>query len=181
MADAVDRVSVDFSETLAEWAVKLIKTIQGNMERLNVNATGETSASLEYALTDSGIQILGAPFFAERTEVGRTPTSRKDPWDWQTKLAEWIKAKGLESRFNISDDRDLQKVVRAIYWKMNREGSLKYREPDKQTDVYSTAVTEAVDELSEKLLTGAGERLMGVMDELARMNGDKVGRTKINQ
>ena len=176
----VDRVTVDFQDTLKEWAEGLIKTIQSNMERLNVNATGETSASLEYVLTDSGIQILGVPFFAERTEVGRTPTARKDPWDWRTKLSEWIKAKGLESQFNIQDERDLQKVVRAIYWKITKKGSSKYRNPEMRTDVYSTAVTEAVDELSEKLLTGAGERLMGVMDELARMNGDKVSTTKIN-
>lgn len=180
MADVVDDIRVDFETTLKTWAEGLIKTIQDNMERLNVNATGETSASLEYVLTDSGIQILGAPYFAERTEVGRTPTARKDPWDWRTKLSEWIKAKGLESQFHIKDDRDLQKVVEAIYWKITKKGSSKYRNPEMQTDVYSTAVSEAVDELTEKLLTGAGERLMGLLDNIARMDGDKVGKTKIN-
>lgn len=179
MASAVDSVKIDFEDVLKEWGEKMVARIQQNMEDENVNATGETSASLEYVLTDYGIQILGAPFFAERTEVGRTPTTKADPWDWKTKLSEWVKAKGLESQFNISDDRDLDKVVRAIYWKLTTEGSKKYRQPATQTDVYSTALAEGVDELSEMLLIRAGERLMGKIDEMAREAGKKVGMTTL--
>ncbi len=175
----VDKVAVDFEDILKGWAGKLIQTIQGNMEREGVNATGETSASLEYVLTDSGIQVMGAQYFAERTEVGRTPTSKPAVWDWRGQLTEWIRAKGLESKFQIKDDRDLDKVVRAIYWKMNLEGSRKYREPASRTDVYSTAVDEAVDELTEQLMTSAGERLMGMMDDIIRQDGDEVTMTKI--
>lgn len=178
MASAVDRVKVDFEETLKEWGDKMVSRIRENMETQGINATGETSASLEYALTDYGIQILGAPYFAERTEVGRTETKNASPWDWRTQLSKWIKAKGLESKFDIENDRDLDKVVRSIYWKMTKEGSLKYREPDKHTDVYSTVLSEGVDELSEQLLIRAGERLLGVLDEFAREAGQKVGSTK---
>lgn len=180
-ADAVNRVAVDFETTLKDWAEGLIGTIRGNMARDGVNATGGTSESLEWRLTDGGVQILGAPYFAERTEVGRTPTAKAGQWDWRTSLTEWIRAKGLEGQFNISDDRDLDKVVRAIYWKITREGSLKYREPDRRTDVYSTAVDEAVDSLSERLLTGSGERLMGLMDTIIRADGENAGGTGINK
>jgi hypothetical protein len=72
----------------------------------------------------------------------------------------------------------LEKVVKAIYWKLNLEGSLKYREPDKQTDVYSTAVAEGIDELAEQLLLRAGERLLGMADDMERVPGAKVGTTK---
>lgn len=175
---SVDKVRVDYEDVLREWGEMIIATIQKNMADQGINATGETSASLEYVLTDYGIQILGAPYFAERTEVGRTETTKADPWDWRGQLTKWIKAKGLESKFNISDDRDLDKVVRSIYWKMTKEGSLKYREPDKQTDVYSTAVAEGIDELAEELLIRAGERLAGMADGIERDAGKKVGTTK---
>lgn len=177
-ANVVDSVKVDFEDVLREWGEKMVTRIRKNMEDENVNATGETSASLEYLITDYGIQIVGAPYFAERTEVGRTETTKADPWDWRGQLTKWIKAKGLESKFGISDDRDLEKVVKAIYWKLNLEGSLKYREPDKQTDVYSTAVADGIDELAEQLLLRAGERLLGMADDMERVPGAKVGTTK---
>ena len=179
MESAVDKVKVDFEDTLKEWAEKLILTIQKNMELEGVNASGRTSASLEYVLTDYGIQIVGAPYFAERVEVGRTPTKNPMTFDFAAIIAQWIKDKGIQSKFEISNDRDLQKVAKAIAFKISSEGSLKYREPDKQTDVYSTAVAESVEELAQKLLTSAGERLMGVMDDIIRQDGDKVGTTKI--
>lgn len=179
MASAVDRVTVDFETTLRNWAEGLIKTIQGNMEREGVNASGETSASLEYVLTDTGIQILGAEYFAERTEVGRTPTRNPQSFDFAAIIAQWIKDKGVESKFDIGDDRDLQKVSKAIAFKISREGSAKYRGDIPMTDVYSTAIDEAVDELTEQLMTSAGERLMGMMDAIVRQDGDKVTMTKI--
>lgn len=176
---SVDKTRLDFDEVLKDWANGLIEKIRHNMENENINASGETSASLEYVLTDNGIMILGAPYFAERTEVGRTPTKNHQSFDFVSVISKWINDKNLEAQFNIKDERDLRRIAGGIVHNITTLGSSKYRGDRPQTDVYSTAVAEAVDDLSKKLLTGSGERLLGMMDELIRIDGDKIGTVKI--
>jgi len=177
MADIDTRL--DFEKVLSEWANGVIKKIQSNMETENVNASGDTSRSLEYKFTDKGIQILGAPYFAERTEIGRTPTKNHQSFDFQSIIAQWIKDKGLDIKWGLDEERDIRKVAGAIVHTISTRGSRKYREPDKQTDVYSTVVIESVDILTDMLLTGTTERLLGMVDNIAREDGDKVSTTKI--
>lgn len=177
MAD-VD-IRMDFEKVLADWAEGVIRKIRSNMETENINASGETSASLEYELTNTGIQILGAPYFAERTEIGRTPTKNHQSFDFTSIISQWIIDKGLRADFGISDDRDLKKVAGAIAHTISTRGSSKYRGDRPQTDVYSTVILEAVDELGEEILTGSGERLLGIIDRLVREDGDKAGTTRI--
>ena len=105
---------LDFEKVLAEWAEGVIKKIRSNMDTKNINASGETSRSLEYKLTDDGIQILGAPYFAERTEVGRTPTKHHQSFDFTSIIEQWIKDKGLDTEWGLNEDRDLRKVAGAI-------------------------------------------------------------------
>lgn len=176
---SVDKTRLDFDEVLKDWANGLIEKIRQNMENENINASGETSASLEYVLTDNGIMILGAPYFAERTEVGRTPTKHHQSFDFTSVIAKWIKDKNLDVQWGLEKERDVRNIAYVISQKISKLGSSKYRGDRPQTDVYSTAVVEAVDDLSEKLLTGSGERLLGFMDELIRIDGDKVGNIKI--
>lgn len=169
----------DFDYVLQDWGNKVVKKIQDNMQGLGINASGETSASLEAVLTDKGIQILGAPYFAERTEIGRTPTVNHKNWDFAAVIAQWIDDKGIRGTFQISDDRDLKRVSKAIAMKISREGSQKYREPEKRTDVYSSILIESIDDLSKIFLAKEAERLMGVLDNMKRVDGVKVGTTKL--
>lgn len=169
----------NFDDIMREWAEGLIKKIQSNMVDMDINASGETSRSLEYVFTDTGIQILGAEYFAERTEVGRTPTKNKQSFDFQSIIAQWIKDKGLDDEWGLDDERDIRRAAFGIVRNITTLGSSKYRGDRPQTDVYSTAIDDAVDDIEDKLLTGAGERLLGLLDEFMRENGQKVGRTKI--
>lgn len=169
----------DFDYVLQDWGNKVVKKIQDNMERLGINASGKTSESLEAVLTDNGIQILGAPYFAERTEVGRTPTVNPENFDFAAVIAKWITEKGIESRFQIEDDRDLKKVSKAIALKISREGSQKYREPDKQTDVYSSILVESIDDIQRIFMAEAVSRLAGIIDNIERVDGVKVGTKEI--
>lgn len=176
---SVDKTRLDFDEVLKDWANGLIEKIRHNMENENINASGETSASLEYVLTNNGIMILGAPYFAERTEVGRTPTKNHQSFDFTSVIAKWIKNKNLDVQWGLDKERDVRNIAYVISQNISKLGSSKYRGDRPQTDVYSTAVAEAVDDLSQKLLTGSGEKLLGMMDELIRIDGDKVGTVKI--
>ena len=166
---------IELDNALMEWADNVISRIRSNMESENINATGATSASLEAVLTPTGVQILGAPYFAERTEIGRTPTKNRQSWDFSGAIKDWIVAKGIESHFGISDDRDLNKVSKAIAMKISREGSSKYRGDRPQTDVYSTVFEEEIQKLDEIVQVSGGEVLEGVLDDFAREIGQAAG------
>lgn len=172
-------VRMDFEVILEEWAENIIKDIRSNMVDMDINASGNTSESLEYALTENGIQILGAEYFAERTEVGRTPTKNKQSFDFQSIISKWIKDKGLDDEWGLNEERDIRRAAFGIVRNITTLGSSKYRGERPQTDVYSTVITDGVEDLAEQLLVGSGERLLGMVENLLRENGQKVGTTKI--
>lgn len=170
---------VELDTALMEWANNVIARVRSNMESENINATGATAASLEAVLTPTGIQILGAPYFAERTEIGRTPTKNHQRWDFAGAIKDWIVAKGIESHFDIGDDRDLNKISKAIAMKISMEGSSKYRGDRPQTDVYSTVFDEEIQKLDEIVQVSGGEVLEGVLDDFAREIGQAAGMKSV--
>ena len=169
----------DFDYVLKDWAENVIRKIRSNMETLHINASGETSESLEYTMEGDRLQILGAPYFAERTEVGRTPTKNPQSFDFTSIIAKWIEDKGLKNEFGIDDDRDLRKVAGAIAHTISTRGSQKYREPDKQTDVYSSVLVEEIENLCGLFMTKSVEIIMGALDNLQRKNGQKITTKKL--
>lgn len=156
---------LDLDDVLLEWAEGVISKIRSNMEAQNINASGETSKSLEAVLTDDGIMILGAPYFAERTEIGRTPTIHKQSFDFVSIIKQWIDDKGLRSKFGIDDERDLASVASGIVHNITTLGSAKYRGDMPMTDVYSSVVEQSVSELGEKVLLNAYQRLEGILEK----------------
>lgn len=159
-------VIIDLDDVLIQWAEGVIGKIRRNMEEQNINASGETSRSLEAVLTPTGLQILGADHFAERTETGRTPTVNPQSFDFVSIIKKWIDDKGLRATFGIEDDRDLASVASAIVHNITTLGSAKYRGDMPMTDVYSSVIDQSVDELGEKVLISSAERLEGILERL---------------
>lgn len=77
-----------------------IESIRRNMASTGTNATGATSRSLKYTVTESGskitLSITGRPFFAV-VETGRkaTPQYTKPSYQFVADIKAWAKAKGL--------------------------------------------------------------------------------------
>lgn len=170
----------ELDRVLKEWADGLIAEIRSNMQSEGVNATGETSRSLESRLTESGVEILGAPYFAEKTEIGTTPWSKGKPGRWfRDIIAKWIEDKGLKQKMGIQTDRQLQSVAFLTSRKIAREGSSKYRGDRPKTDVFGTAAEKAVGELAEKIGVMAAERAGAMIDEAIRDAGSTAPRKRI--
>lgn len=170
----------ELDRVLKEWADGLIVTIQTNMESEGVNASGETSRSLESRLTDKGVEILGAPYFAEKTEIGSTPWTKGYPSRWFRNIIEdWIEAKGLKTKMGIETDRDLHRVAFFTARKIAAEGSSKYRGDRPKTDVFGSATEKAVDELAGKIGVLAAERAGAMIDEAIRDAGGTAPRKRI--
>lgn len=172
---------LNLDNELSKWADNVIKRIRKSMVDNDINASGETSKSLEYDITDDGVVILGAPYFAERTEVGRTPTKNHYSWDFTSVIAKWIIDKDLETQFNIKNDRELRGMAFVISRNISKLGSSKYRGTRPRTDVYSTIILEEIENVKNIAANITYERLNGMLDEEVREIGDKVGNsTKIN-
>lgn len=164
MANAGD----DLKLVLAQWAEKVIGEIREQMEVQNINASGETSKSLEYVIDDDGlgVKILGADHFAERTEIGRTPTIHKQDFDFVSIIKKWIQDKGLTASFGIQTDRDLNRIASGIVHNITTFGSAKYRGDMPMTDVYSSVVEKNVEEIGDKVLVAVYRRLSGILDKI---------------
>lgn len=168
----------DEKRRLTRWAEDVISGIRSNMESEGVNASGQTSASLGYELKDDGITIYGAPYFAERTEIGRTPTKNPMNFDFTAVIAKWIDDKGLRNHFGIEDDRDLKSVAYAIVRRITTEGSAKYRGDMPQTDVFSGVLAKATERIMEDMTVLFTERALGIIDSVARENGKAAGTVR---
>ena len=164
MEKGVNLLNLD--DVLMDWADGVISKIRRNMEEQNINASGETSKSLEAVITDDGLMILGAPYFAERTETGRTPTKNPMTFDFVSIIKQWIDDKGLRTKFGIEDERDLASVASGIVHNITTLGSAKWRGDMPMTDVFSSVVDESVEELEQKVLVKAYERINGVFESL---------------
>lgn len=155
----------DLRLVLSEWCEDVIGKIRQNMSDMNVNASGQTSASLEYEVTDDGLTIYAAPYFRERVNTGRTPTVHPQSFDFVSIIKKWVQDKGLTSSFGITDDRDLNKVASAIVYRITHDGSYKYRNPSARTDVYGKVLEDMVPQLYPKVLVIYEKRLSAVLDD----------------
>lgn len=170
---------LDMDNVLKDWAESLIGRIRGNMESEGVNATGGTSRSLESRITDDGVEVLAAPFFAERTEIGSTPWSRGFPGrGFQESIKEWIEAKGIAASLGVGEggkgSRTLDDAAWATAVRIAKSGSSKYRDASKRTDVFSTVTDEAVKDLMERMAVAMAQRAGGVLDDAIRGAGERV-------
>lgn len=146
---------LELNDVLKDWAEETILMIKDNMVKYDINASGETSNSLEYVINDDGVTILGADYFSEKTEIGRSPSKNKSNFDFNSIIQKWIKDKNLLNYFGISNDRELKSVSFAIVRNITKLGSSKYRGSRPKTDVFSSVL----DKQSEKLIKDIDAKL----------------------
>lgn len=148
---------IELDAILSAWAENVIQRIQANLESTGTNASGRTSDSLEYELTDTGLMIVGRPYF-QGVEQGRP--GGKVPYRFQDIIRKWMAEKGIENQFG---EKEWQKR-NAAYMIANfiaENGTKLYREGGR-TDIYS----DVIDEELEKL----GEQISIKVDEFVRTN-----------
>lgn len=158
----------ELDRILLEWANERIANIKQNMIDADVTVTGKTANSLEAILTDDGIMIVGAPYFSEKTEIGRTPTKNPMMFDFKSIIKKWIIDKGIESHFNIGEgltrERDLNSVAFCIVRNITQLGSSKYRGDRPKTDVFSSEINDNIDKLTDRLSGVVIEQVFNEID-----------------
>lgn len=105
-------------------------------------ATGRTSKMLRVQNTGNGFQLRGWKY-TDTYEVGRGPGQRP-PMD---AILTWMEAKGLTL------DKDEGQVVyfaKCICDKIEREGTLRYRNPQSRPDIFTTPIKEMRERLKKE-------------------------------
>lgn len=92
-------MNVDLIQILNPIGQAKVTQIQQNLASSGENATGQTSRSVRYEVTQDGtvthFRLLGRPYFMT-VETGRKPTPDKKPSrDMIKNIIEWTKARGL--------------------------------------------------------------------------------------
>lgn len=141
----------DLTKILDDWAADVVTAIRVNLEETGTNASGRTSESLEYTITDDNhIIITGRPYFRS-VEEGRP--AGKVPYNFTDIISQWIDDKGIASHFGITNEKEKRSVAYLIGRKIKEEGTDLYNKGGRE-DVYTNVIESMVGELQEAVADG---------------------------
>lgn len=135
-------IDSDTLNKVENWADKLVKRIQVEMQNQKLNASGQLSNSLEYSIDNNNIKVLADKYFLY-SEKGRD--KGKVPWNFTDILETWIADKRLVVPTKFQTPRQF---AWAINTKIRKYGSDKYRNPSKRQDVLEKPMSELLPELN---------------------------------
>lgn len=137
---------INLDNVLAAWAEGVIAEIQRNLESTGTNASGRTSASLEYELTDTGLRISGRQWF-RGVEQGRP--GGNVPYRFQDIIRKWMDDKGIADRFG---EKEWQKRSAAymIAQFIKENGTKLYRDGGRD-DIFTSVFDEQLPKLEEEI------------------------------
>jgi hypothetical protein len=131
-----------------------VERIKQNLASTGTNATGRTSQSLRYTVTDTGdkitLQIIGKPYLAV-VETGRRPTPEytKPSYDFVNSIKQWIAAKGGDQ----SSAYDIAKNIHQKGTKLYQDGGRK--------DIISNVINQDLTaKISQDVLKAFGNLLV---------------------
>lgn len=138
-------MNAEIISILNSYGTSTVQQIKDNLSSTGTNATGKTSQSLRYTVTQQGtkatLQVTGKPFFAV-VETGRKPTPAYDKpsKDFVASIKQWMDAKGKTgSAYGIAKS-------------IHKKGSKLYRDGGRN-DIYSNVINQdLVDKISLDLL-----------------------------
>lgn len=144
-------MNVELINILKQYGTSTVQQIQDNLQSTGTNATGKTSSSLKYTVTQEGtkatLRITGRKYFAT-VETGRkaTPNYDKPSKAFVQAIKEWAEAKGVDSKFAYA----IAKSIHKIGTKLFRDGG--------RNDVVSNVVNQnLVDKISNDLMDKFGK------------------------
>lgn len=140
-------ISADVMKILTEESNSFVQKVRGNITSTGTNATGKTSDSIRYEVTENGNKIIleffGREYFAT-VETGRKPTPDKKPSRTMIEnITEWVNAKGIPESAVWGIATNIQKQGTALFRKGGRT-DIYTDEAETFTDELFSAVTEQI-------------------------------------
>lgn len=121
-----------------------ITKVKGNLSSTGTDATGKTSRSLVYEISEGSsriiLEVYGRPFFAT-VETGRRPTPDKKPSrEMISNIKEWVSARGKP-----------ESAVWAIAVSIQKRGTALFRKGGR-TDIYTDLKEGFADKIFQEVV-----------------------------
>lgn len=156
-------MTVSLIQILTGYGQSVVNDIRGNLSSSGSNATGKTSTSVQYSVSEDGTKttlfVYGRPFIFT-VETGRGPRKSTRSYNLASNILEWLETTG-----KVSGLSQIQKESKAksLTWFINKFGTKLYRQGGRK-DIISNVVTPT---LFDKITDD-------VMDQLAKAYMDEV-------
>ena len=139
-------------EILNEQGIELVNGIRANLGSTGTTATGKTSQSLRFEISQEGtktrLKLFGRPFFMT-VETGRKATPNKKPSrEFIENLKPWAEARGIP-----------EGAVWAIATKINKLGTNLFRAGGRE-DIVEPPVDTFINNVSQQLLDSKADELV---------------------
>lgn len=126
----------DFTELLKSFGENVCADIRMQMAQYGLGDS-DLAKSVSYEVNGNEVKITAANYY-DYSEKGRGPG--KVPYNFKDILETWIVSRGIRPK-----DGNISRFANSIKWKVIREGSYLYRNPEKQRDFDSDAIQENLD------------------------------------
>lgn len=143
-----------------------VEQIRQNLSATGTNATGKTSQSLRYEVTNNGtkatLKVIGKPYLAV-VETGRKPTPEytKPSVEFVNSIKQWLAAKG-------GDEKSAYGIAKSIH----KRGTKLFRDGGRK-DIISNVINQnLVDKISLDLLNTFAEQFLANTVKLFRDGRD---------
>lgn len=126
---------VDLITILNQYGNSTVEQIRRNLASTGTNASGKTSQSLRYEVTQVGerinLKIIGKPYFAV-VETGRKPTPQytKPSEDFVSSIRSWLQSRGKD-----------QSAAYAIAKDIHAKGTQLFRDGGRN-DIFSNVINQ---------------------------------------
>lgn len=143
---------MELFDSLRVRTIDLVNDIRANLGATGTNATGRTSQSLRFEITQNGgkmnMRLYGRPFFMT-VQTGRRPTPEKKPSrEMIDNLRVWMESRGMNSS-----------KVWGLATKINQRGTRLWLEGGRE-DIVDPAVDEFVNGISMDALAAEQENFI---------------------
>jgi hypothetical protein len=144
---------VSLVQILSSHGQAVVKDIRANLASTGTNATGKTSQSIQYEVTEEGTHtilfVYGRPFVFT-VETGRGPRKSSQSQNVKQRILEWMEAKGVGVGL---DQVKKEALAKFLTWRINKEGTELHKK-DGRKDVISNVVNESLyDEITADVLS----------------------------
>ena len=154
---------LELDTILSQWAENVIAKIQLNLESTGTNASGRTSASLDYEITDTGLIISGRQYF-QGVEQGR-PGGRV-PYRFQDVIRQWMEDKGIANQFGSTESAK-RSAAYLIAKFIDEHGTKLYREGGRD-DIFTSVFEEELPKLEEEVAIEVNRIVLTELDKVAK-------------
>jgi hypothetical protein len=153
---------MDLIEILNEQGIELVNGIRANLGSTGTTATGKTSQSLRFEISQEGtktrLKLFGRPFFMT-VETGRKATPNKKPSrEFIENLKPWAEARGIP-----------EGAVWAIATKINKLGTNLFRAGGRE-DIVEPPVDNFINNVGQALLDSKADELVMKIREVNDKN-----------